>query len=307
MICLCCGKEIRNSDQKWHKACIKKFFNTSFVPELDFVSEYSLNELGEKFISDSKSITGVQKKLSLHFSKEDNPSRLTLIGYPYGYILKPNSSEFPFIAEAEHLVMLMANECKIKTSPHALIKFGDSYAYITKRIDRKDNEKIHMEDFCQLSLRPTEYKYNSSYERCAKIIEKYSNDVLNDKVELFYRVCFCYITGNSDMHLKNFSLIENENKVSLSPAYDLLPVKIIINDDEDFALTLNGKKKNITKNDFIKFARSIEIDEKVAVKLIKFLVGKKDVLQKLIEESFLPNEIKLKFITFLNLRISSLL
>lgn len=296
MKCLCCGKEIKNDNKTWHKNCIKHFFDTTDLPEFGF-NEFNekINVLGNRIISENKSITGVQQKLSLHLSKENNLSRLTLIGYPQGYILKPNSNEFPFIAEAEHLVMNMANECKIKTAPHALIDFNGSFAYITKRIDRIGKNKIHMEDFCQLSLRPTEYKYNGSYEKCAKLVDKHSSNPLLDKIELFYRICFCYITGNSDMHFKNFSLIEKDNKFTLSPAYDLLPVKLLINDYEDLALTLNGKKKNIIRNDFIKYAINIGIEEKVANNLIKYLVSKKDKLLNMIYDSLLPSDIKEKF------------
>ena len=307
MKCLCCGKEIKNNNSSWHTSCIKKFFHTTKLPILDFKDfEFQINELGESLVSNNKSVTGVQRKLSLHLSKDNNLLRLTLIGYPQGYILKPNSNEFPFIAEAEHLVMSMAKECGINTTLHALIDVCGRYSYITKRVDREENDKIHMEDFCQLSLRPTEYKYNGSYEKCAKIIDKFSSNAMLDKVELFLRIVFCYITGNSDMHLKNFSLIEKNDNVSLSPAYDLLPVKMLINDEEELALTLNGKKKNITKNDLFIFAENIGINYKVANNLISFLVKKEEHLIFMIEESLLPDEIKKSFTEYICAKINIL-
>ena len=306
MKCLCCGKEVKSTNG-WHDSCIKAFFNTSILPVLDSENlRTTLEEMGNEYLSENKSVTGVQKKLSLHLSKEIGNYRLTLIGYPQGYILKPNSNEYPFIAEAEHLVMLMANECNIKTAPHALIKINDEYAYITKRIDRVNNEKRHMEDFCQLANRPTEYKYNGSYEKCAKIIDQYSINPMIDKVELYYRLCFCYIVGNSDMHLKNFSLIEKDGKHALSAAYDLLPVKLIINDEEDLALTLNGKKKNITRKDFLNFSESIGMDRKVAIKLLDSILCKKEKFISMINESLIPEDSKVKFIEYISDKIDFL-
>ena len=305
MRCLCCGKELVNTNDFWHKSCINKFFGSNFLPKIDSdLLNKTLDVLGNNIISNNKSITGVQKKLSLHLSKDDLPLRLTLLGYPQGYILKPNSQEYPFIAEAEHLVMTMADACNITTVPHALIKIKDNMSYITKRVDRIGNDKIHMEDFCQLSERLTEYKYSGSYEKCAKIIDKFSISPVLDKSEFFFRLLFCYITGNSDMHLKNFSLIDSGVGFVLSPAYDLLPVKIIINDADDLALTLNGKTRNLTKNDFLKFADNIGILNSAAIKLIKKIVNLESRLIDLINNSYLPSAEKIKFIEFLTNKIT---
>lgn len=306
MRCLCCNKEIKKENEKWHASCIKKFFGTTKLPFID-LSDFknNINSFGEKIITNNRSITGVQKKLSLHLSKEKN-IRLTIVGYPNGYILKPNTDEYKNIAIAEHLVMSMANECGIKTPLHALMEINDDYAYIIKRIDRDNDKKIHMEDFCQLANKPTEYKYNGSYERCADIIDKYSRNKILDKIELFYRLLFCFITGNSDMHLKNFSLIDNEY-YTLSYAYDLLPVRLIINDPDEMALTLNGKKRNIRRNDFLKYASKINIDPKVANNMIKKLVNKREILIKMIEDSMLDLDFKDRFIDYLNEKIDVLI
>ncbi len=300
MRCFCCGKELTNNNTSWHESCVKKFFGVNTLPTIDsVVLNETLDRLGLDIVSNNKSITGVQRKLSLHLSSENSSLRLTLLGYPQGYILKPNSKEYPFIAEAEHLVMMMANACGIKTAPHALIQMKENLAYITKRIDRTGTHKIHMEDFCQLSERLTEYKYSGSYERCAKIIDKFSKTPELDKSEFYLRILFCYITGNSDMHLKNFSLIKIEGEYVLSNAYDLLPVKIIINDEDDLALTLNGKTRNITKNDFLKFATTIGLSNVVVNKLINKIIKLEKKFTELINDSFLPDDEKIKFSNFL--------
>lgn len=309
MRCLCCGKiiEIKNNSL-WHLECVKKFFGIYKLPIIDLSSSNEdLLKFGENFISKNDSVTGVQTKLSLHLSKDKDEYRLTLIGYPAGYILKPETKEYSNIARAEHLVMSMANECSIKTPLHALIKLkDDSYAYITKRIDRNKKQKIHMEDFCQLSNRLTEDKYHSSYEKVAKVIDMYSSIKKLDKVELFYRLLFCFVTCNSDMHLKNFSLIEEKNKIYLSPFYDLLPVNVLINDTEEVALTLNSKKRNIRKNDFIKYGENIGLDKKTIDKYIVKILSYETIFIQMINDSLLDEDFKKRFIILMKEKFNKL-
>lgn len=137
-----------------------------------------------------------------------------LVKYPTGYILKPQTKEYEYLPEAEYLTMQMAKKFGIKTVPCALIKMnsGGKLAYITKRIDRVfvdgKMQMLAMEDFCQLDERLTEDKYKGSYERCAKVIKKYSAMAKFDLTEIFLLLAFSFVVGNSDMHLKNFSLIE---------------------------------------------------------------------------------------------------
>lgn len=306
-LCLCCGKKIEETaDEKekiscWHKKCSKKFFGTKELPDID-LSEELLHRIAIESTRKGYTVPGVQKKLSLHLSNENKKEkpRLTLVNYPTGYILKPQTEEYPALPEAEYLVMSMAKIVGIQTVPFALIKQGNNLAYITKRIDRraigKNIKMLAMEDFCQLDGRLTQDKYKGSYERCGKIISRYSIRPGLDMTELFIRVVFSYIIGNSDMHLKNFSLIEtgeNSQEYVLSEAYDMLPVNIILpTDKEQFALTLNGKKRNATKNDFLKFADKCDIDRKVAINLIKSIMKKKNTLIRLCRESFMPDEMK---------------
>lgn len=259
MNCLCCGKPLASSDNEiqWHKSCIKKFFGTSQLPEIE-IDESALNLLADESTNKGYTVPGVQKKMSLHLLSDGKKPRLTLVNYPTGYILKPQVKEFQALPEAEQLVMCMADVAGISTVPHALIKGNNSLAYITKRVDRifeKNCVKmLAMEDFCQLDLRLTQDKYKGSYERCAKVVERYSSRKGLDMTELYMRLVFSYLVSNSDMHLKNFSLIETEEgseKYVLSPAYDLLPVNVIMPEDkEEFALAMNGKKINLRKKGF---------------------------------------------------------
>ena len=300
MRCLCCGKTLSTPNESgWHKACIKRFFGTTELPEIDINNE-TLNLLATETTNKGFTVPGVQKKLSLHLVSDGSKPRLTLVNYPTGYILKPQVAEFEALPESEQLIMEMADMAGISTVPHALIKGSGGLAYITKRVDRnltKDNiEMLAMEDFCQLDLRLTEDKYRGSYERCAKIIKKYSSRIGIDITEFYIRLVFCFIVGNSDMHLKNFSLIETaegSKEYVLSPAYDLLPVNANLPEDkEQFALTMNGKKMHILKGDFLKFASTCDIPRKTAIKLIQNLVSYTPKWLKMCDDSILPDDLK---------------
>lgn len=300
MRCLCCGKTLSTPNETgWHKACIKRFFGTTELPEIDINNE-TLNLLATETTNKGFTVPGVQKKLSLQLISDGSKPRLTLVNYPTGYILKPQVEEFEALPESEQLIMEMADMAGISTVPHALIKGSGGLAYITKRVDRnltKDNiEMLAMEDFCQLDLRLTEDKYRGSYERCAKIIKKYSSRIGIDITEFYIRLVFCFIVGNSDMHLKNFSLIETtegSQEYVLSPAYDLLPVNANLPEDkEQFALTMNGKKMHILKGDFLKFASTCDIPRKTAIKLIQNLVSYTPKWLKMCDDSTLPDDLK---------------
>lgn len=300
MNCLCCGKPLKiDNEYGWHKSCIKHFFGAETLPEIEFDND-TLNLLASETTNQGFTVPGVQKKLSLHLTSDRKKPRLTLINFPTGYILKPQVEEFKALPESEQLIMSMADKVGISTVPHALIKNKTGLAYITKRIDRiilKDNVSLlAMEDFCQLDLRLTEDKYRGSYERCAKIIEKYSSRTGIDITEFYLRIVFCFMVGNSDMHLKNFSLIETgegSGEYILSPAYDLLPVNANMpSDKEELALTMNDKKTNIHKNDFLKFADACNISRVTAKKLIQNLVKLTPELLKMCDESLLPIDLK---------------
>ncbi|MBQ2824740.1 MAG: HipA domain-containing protein [Clostridia bacterium] len=296
--CLCCGKALSTpTSLGWHNACIKEFFGTSQFPDID-ITDDTLNQLTIDSTNKGYTVTGVQKKLSLHLSAEDNP-RLTLVNYPTGYILKPQTEEYKALPEMEYLIMQMAKASSIKTVPFALLRLPSSeneFAYITKRIDRADGKILAMEDFCQLGGRLTEDKYRGSYERCGKIITEFSSTKGMDMAEFFIRIVFSFIIGNSDMHLKNFSLIETyegSGKYSLSDAYDLLSTNVIIPEDkEQLALTINGKKQNIRRKDFFALAENIGLNKKSAEKMIAKILKLKESYIRMCDESYLPEDMK---------------
>ena len=301
MNCLCCGKPLSAGEGPggWHRRCVRRFFGTSVLPDIALDSN-TLEQLALQSTDKGFTVPGVQKKLSLHLlSPSGEMPRLTLVDYPTGYILKPQVDAF---------------KAGISTVPHALIPLGDSLAYITKRVDRvfagNSVKMLAMEDFCQLDMRLTQDKYKGSYERCAKIIRQWSSRCGLDMTELFMRIVFSYITGNSDMHLKNFSLIEaseGTEEYVLSPAYDLLPVNVIMPEDqEEMALALNGKKTHLRKNDFLIFADKCGIARAPAEKMIAKLVSMKFLFSQMCAQSLLPDTLKHQFDTLMENRCSVL-
>jgi serine/threonine-protein kinase HipA len=273
-------------------------FGSASPPVLPY-DENQLDELALEVIQSRTVITGVQPKLSLYLEssgKNRIPGLFTIVGLWGGYILKPPSERFPQLPETEDLTMHMAAALRIATVPHTLIRMASgNLAYLTRRIDRTKQGKLHMEDMCQLTGRLTENKYHGSYEQIAKAILRFSANPRLDVINFFEVVLFCFLTGNADMHLKNFSLIDIPERggVSLAPAYDLLSTALLMpSDDEDLALTLNGKKKRITFKDFKTALTTLSVDEVVQERLFRKFRKARPVLELLIDRSFLGKELR---------------
>jgi serine/threonine-protein kinase HipA len=274
-----------------------KIFGTVLPPELPYNEDQMLN-LAEEVIKSQISVTGAQPKLSLHLdklAKKDEPQRFTIVGLWGGYILKPPSKQYRFLPELEDLTMHLAEIAGMEVVPHSLIRLSSGQlSYITRRIDRISAQKVHMEDMCQLTERLTEQKYNGSHEQIGKAIVKYSAIPGLDLVNFFEQVLFSFLTGNADMHLKNFSLIDNPDLgYVLSPAYDMVASSLVVEgDDEELALTLNGKKKNIRKKDFIEPMNRFNIDPKAIENIFNKMLISVDKWHDYIDISFLPVEMR---------------
>ncbi|MDC7236724.1 MAG: HipA domain-containing protein [Sphaerochaetaceae bacterium] len=302
--CLCCNKELIDDSSIWHQSCIKKFFGTNTIPTVD-LSKYKIAFSSQS--ENSSVVTGVQKKLSLHLEKNSSNPRLTLIDFPSGYILKTNTKEYPGMCENEYLTMHLAKICGIETIPFGLIKLEDnSLAYITKRIDRVKNHKIAMEDFCQLGNVLTEQKYKSSYEQVGKILSQYSQNIGLDYYKLFNIILFSFITGNSDMHLKNFSIYKNKGKYVLSPAYDLINTLIMTDDNEELALSIDGKKRKFKTENFINLAKRYNLLDVQIDRIFNNFTKNKNLILKTINDSLLTKDLKEKYIDIINNRYQRL-
>lgn len=308
--CLYCYRSLEKGEKDFHANCAKKFFGTKEVPILNYTCE-DLEKLAIQVIKDQTSLTGVQPKLSLHLNKHEGSQRLTIVGLWGSFICKPQTIQFAQMPETEDLTMHLAELAKIGVVSHTLMRMADnSLCYLTKRIDRSNSgEKVAMEDMCQLTERQTEYKYKSSYERIAKAIVQYSSMPKMDVINFFEVILFSWITGNNDMHLKNFSLFEpHDGNIRLTPAYDMLNA-VILNpkDDEELALTLNGKKKKLKRSDFIISGQTMGIEQKTIERLIGKYVKLLPEMKKLIGNSFLNDELKDKYVELITERIDRIM
>lgn len=283
-----------------------QFFGTKEIPQLNYTSN-DLEKLAIQVIQDQTSLTGVQPKLSLHLNEYEGSQRLTIVGLWGGFICKPQTLQFEQMPETEDLTMHLAELARIDVVPHTLIRMADdALCYLTRRIDRTaTGEKIAMEDMCQLTERQTEHKYKSSYERIAKAIGQYSSIPKMDITNYFEVILFSWITGNNDMHLKNFSLYEpNDGMIRLAPAYDLINAAILNpKDDEELALTLNGKKKKLKHSDFIAAGVTMGLERKTIERLIQKYAKLFPKMYTVINNSFLNEELKNKYVELLKERL----
>ncbi|MBS1571624.1 MAG: HipA domain-containing protein [Bacteroidetes bacterium] len=305
--CLYCYQELK-SEQDFHPNCSQKFFGTASAPILDYTLQ-EMEELAKLVIETSVAIPGVQPKLSMGLIKDilNNRSRrrLTVIGALGGnYILKPQNATFSEMPENEHLTMKMAEICGISTVPSSLIRLkSGELSYITKRIDRAENgAKIHMLDMFQV-LEAFD-KYRGSVEKIGKAIEEYSSNTLLDLLRFYEVIIFSYFTGNNDMHLKNFSLILNNENWEFSPAYDLLNVQLHLPEDkEESALTIAGKKKKLSKNDFNDLGLKLGLNQKQIENTFKRFLKTENKMISLIHQSFLSKQYQELYIQLLQKRL----
>lgn len=309
--CLICA-ELTSNDARYHAKCLMNLFGSAKEPTLGY-SLKELSDLAKNVVKQKVTIPGVQAKLSLEIKKQVKDSnKLTIVGLWGNYILKPPSNQWPELPANEHCTMLMAQEVGIEAVPFGLIRLkSGELSYITRRIDRDEGgNKIAMEDMCQLSERLTEDKYKGSHEQIAKLIKKFTENPIFDLTRFFELVLFCYLTGNSDMHLKNFSLI-NDPKLGwkLSESYDLLSTRLVISeklDPEELALTLGGKKRKFTINSFPKFGNHIGLNVKQIKNIEEKMESKISLIKETVQQSFLSSELKERYVDVINQRRKNL-
>ena len=311
--CLYCyGSMPSNDVDNYHDACCKKFFGQPYVPTLEYNKE-QLEALAVKYLNTNMAVTGVQPKVSLSWYKKQEKNavkKLTIVGLYGDYILKPPSDFYRCLPELEDCTMKMAKVCGLQTVPHTLFKLqDDTLCYLTKRVDRNRSGMYHMEDMCQLTERLTEDKYKGSHEQVAKAVQKYSAAPGLDVTNFYEYVLFSFLTGNADMHLKNFSLLETteKGKYTLAPAYDMLSTALVNKKDtEELALTLNGKKKNLKYNDFLVAYNTNQLTKKLLDKTLENFYYCSLEMKEVVHNSFLPEDMKVEYVALLNSKMKQL-
>ena len=309
--CLYCYEPLLGVDGDFHEACNKRFFGQLKTPVLSYNLD-DLKALATQIIQSQQAVTGVQAKVSLSLYRKEEKNltkKLTIVGLYGDYILKPPSEHYQELPELESVTMKMAETCGLNVVPSSLVKLEDeTLCYITKRVDRTRKTKLHMEDMCQLSERLTEDKYKGSHEQVAKLVLKYSSSPLLDVSNFYELVLFSFLTGNADMHLKNFSLLEKEGLgMVLSPAYDLMPTALVNEaDTEELALTLNAKKRKLKYADFLAAYENAGLSQKVLDNTLELFQYCKPELFSVLEKSFVSEDLKKKYVTLVNSRYKQL-
>lgn len=291
--CLYCYEHVED-EQDFHEKCSIEFFGTSAPPKIEYSLD-QMDELAKNVVERSIAVPGVQPKLSLSLvTKENSGTRLTVVGALGGqFIFKPPSGNFPEMPENEHLTMRMGEALGIRVVQSSLIRLlSGELSYITKRVDRTETgEKIHMIDMFQITEGFDKYK--GSMEKIGKALDSYSSNTLLDKTFFFDLALFSFLTGNNDMHLKNFSMIESPSGWVLSPAYDLLNVAIVFPEDtEELALSLVGKKKKLKREHFEQFAEGLGLTSRQTLGAFNRMIKNKSKAFNWIDQSFLSNEMK---------------
>lgn len=297
-----------DSDNKYSKRGLNKLNpKLNNFRDIPFTSQEQRMQASLR--ADKISIQGVQAKLSARINLREES--FEFVDQGGCFILKPQSSLYMELPENEDLSMRLASLVGIEVPLHGLVYSKDqSMTYFIKRFDRISGErKIAVEDFAQLAGKNRDNKYNYSTEKLVGIIERYCTFPLVEKKRLFLRIIFNFIIGNEDMHLKNWSVISQNGKTELSPAYDLINTTIVLNQArEELALPLNGKKRNLTSLDFLLYfgEQRLKLPRKIIDNILKKIFSKIKDMQNLIEISFLSENKKKEYELLLKERCSRL-
>lgn len=307
--CLFCYRPVENG-KDFHDKCASEFFGSAAAPALPYKLD-QMADLAKEIIQQSAAVTGVQPKLSLSLVQDvmqNSKQRFTITGaLGSNFIFKPPSPLYPEMPANEHVTMRMAESYGLRVVPSSLIRLqSGELGYITKRIDRKtDGTKIHMMDMFQIT--EAQDKYRSSLEKISNAVHKYSDNTMLDKIFFFELVLFCFLTGNNDMHLKNFSMIKSISGWTLAPAYDLLNVNIVIPDDnEELALTLEGKKKNLKRKHFDHLAKNLGLTDRQTQGVYKRMIKNKSLATHWIYDSFLTEKMQQAYIEVMDSKYAQL-
>lgn len=270
---------------------------------------YTATELRQEAANRAKklSIQGVQPKLSAAISVVEQEFKIV---DQFGtYIIKPQNDLFPELPQNEDVTMKMAKAFGLDVPFHGMLYAKDgSLSYFIKRFDRYGKgKKIATEDFAQLTGNTRDTKYRFTMEKLVPVIDEFCSFPAIEKADFFKRVLFCYVTGNEDMHLKNFSLITKNGKTTLTPIYDFLNSSIVIkNPEEEIALTLKGKKSNLKATDFIDYyaKERLQLNEKTVVTILEQMENAIPKWKELLEISFLSDEMKEKYLELLKYKLN---
>ncbi len=162
----------------------------------------------------------------------------------------------------EYSFYLLAQACGIKMSPCSLIEENDRAHFLTKRFDRRQGKKIHMQTLCGIAHYDYRLHKAYSYEQAFNVMRQLKLPY-DAAVEMFRRMVFNVVVRNQDDHTKNISfLMDEKGKWSLSPAYDM---GYAYNRDGGWTnthqMSINNKFDEINRQDLLLFASKNNIKD----------------------------------------------
>ncbi|MBT3202208.1 MAG: HipA domain-containing protein [Phycisphaerales bacterium] len=284
---------------------LRAMFGKPIIPTIPIsLSEISIEA---QKLAGKLSISGVQPKLSVRLDGEN----LVPVERDGEYILKPQTQDFGELPQNEYLSMTMGRCFGLNTAPCILLELSDgSLAYVVRRFDRfkkgRRIEKLACEDIHQILGGPD--KYAGSHEQIAQVIQKHCRFAPLEFQRLFEMTIFNFAIGNGDAHRKNFSLLTSaDGNVALSPAYDLVSSRLVIpEEDEELALTVNGKRNRLDLGDFLAFADYMGIASDYARGRITALLALGEAFLKMISDSTLTGPLRDRLKDILADRLDSL-
>lgn len=307
-VCKVCLDPVRTGDA-YHRRCAQRLFGSACVPIIE-VEQAKLHALAGVMVEHT-SISGTQRKISLGFTQDRARLRVPDIGGEY--ILKPQTGTYPSLPENEHLTMQLGALFGLEIPPCGLVPLDDgSLAYIVARFDRsKGGRKLRQEDFCQLAVKSPKEKYTGSAELCARLIRHYSGQPGVDLLKLYRQWVFSWWAGNGDLHLKNLALLSPpagspDRLYRLSPAYDLLCTRLVI-DDDPMALPMGGRDRRFSRASWIAFARYCDIPLRAADRILAHPRRLADHAEQLVQRSYLPEPMKQAYTLLLQERSEALI
>ncbi|MBL9023905.1 MAG: HipA domain-containing protein [Myxococcales bacterium] len=280
--CLACLRPSEAGHGGYHRACLRALFETDVVPAID-IELAKLHTVGLA-MAGKTSLSGVQRKVSLGLSTERTTLQVSIA--PGRFILKPRAETFAELPENELTTMRLAAEVGLEVPPCALVTLKDgSTAYIVRRFDRAADHKVHQEDFCQLAQKSPKEKYDGSAELCVRVVRRYASEPGIEMLKLYRQLVFAWWTGNGDMHLKNLSMLrDDDGLIRMTPAYDLISTRLHIPED-DLALPIGGKRGGVTRRTWRELADYAGIPRKAADRVLEDIAGRKDACTALIDRS----------------------
>ena len=294
----------------------ERFYEPLTVEQVKALAAEGTSKSTELVTKSHLSLTGASGKVGLYYNKETDKWYLPLGTAPSTHIVKQSHIRLESIVCNEQLALRTADKLGIEVVKSFIVNTGrnsdNEVLLAAERYDRlflsdkKTHDglsipfRLHQEDFAQCMGIPSSEKYETYGKHYMKsmfdILRMYSSNPIDDQLKLWNIIVFNYFIGNTDGHIKNFSLLYSRDmsSVRLAPAYDLLSTLVYEGSTRNMAFAIGGEYniEKISRDHFCKAAKEIGISERIALQqfdMIKsnFTMALDAAADELIESGFL--------------------